>query len=239
MSTSTPSTAWVKAGLAALPLYGVLVGYATLKAQPDQTVDPDAWARFVASPSYLAEHIASNVLGPVIAIFGTLALGALLVSSRAPRLALSGTVLAVTGHILFMVPGTISTFGTPPIGAAYLDGHREVMALEFSPVLGLITAVALLLTVVGNTLLGLAIWRSGALPKWTGGLWIAATWIFYVLGAALGMATTGAALPTQPVGAVLMTISSAGIAWAVLRHRSGEPTADEPLVLSGEARHRS
>jgi hypothetical protein len=70
-------------------------------------------------------------------------------------------------------------------------------------------------------------------------LWIAATWTFYVLGAALGMATTGAALPTQPVGAVLMTISSAGIAWAVLRHRSGEPTAHEPLVLSGEAGHRS
>ena len=41
--------------------------------------------------------------------------------------------------------------------------------------------------------------------------------IFYVFGAFLGMATTGASLPTQPVGAVLMTVGSAWIAWTVLK----------------------
>ena len=153
-------------------------------------------------------------------IFGTLALGAFLAGLRTPRLALWGMVLAAAGQILFMVPGTISTFGTPPIGAAYLAGNRNVMALEFSGALGLITALALLLTLVGNILLGLAIWRSGVLPKWAGGLWIAATLVFYVLGAALGMATTNASLITQPIGGLLLAISGGWIAGAVLRRRS-------------------
>ena len=222
MYTTSPPTAWVKAGLVALPLYGLILGFTTLKPQPDQVADPEGWARFVSSTSYLVEHIVSNVVGPVLAIFGTFALGALLSHSRAPRLAVWGTVLAVAGQILFMVPGTISTFATPAIGAAYLSGNREVMALEFSPVLTAIIGVALLLAVSGNTILGLAIWRSGILPKWAGVMWIAAAVIFYVLGAFLGMATTGASLPTQPVGAVLMTVSSAWIAWTAFRHRPAQ-----------------
>jgi hypothetical protein len=135
-------------------------------------------------------------------------------------------VLAVAGQILFMVPGTISTFGTPPIGSAYLAGNRDVMALEFSGALGSIIVLALLLTLVGNILLGVAIWRSGVLPKWAGGLWIAATLVFYVFGAALGMATINASLITQPIGGLLLAISGGWIAWAVLRRRSALQTAD-------------
>src|SRR5690349_18542613 len=40
MSTTSPTTGWIKAGLVALPLYGLLVGYATLTPQPDQTTAP-------------------------------------------------------------------------------------------------------------------------------------------------------------------------------------------------------
>ena len=134
-------------------------------------------------------------------------------------------VLAVTGHILFTVPGAISTFATPPIGAAYLAGNRDVMSLEFSPVVTAIIALGLLLAVTGNMLLSVAIWRSGTLPRWAGLIWAAATLIFYVLGAALGMATTGASLPTQPIGALLMAISGAWIAWSAFRHDTDTDTA--------------
>ena len=213
----TPAAGWIRAGLFALPVYGLLTAYATLEPQPDQVSDPDGWARFVSSTSYLASHIVGNVLGTTLAIFGTFALGAFLVTSRAPRLALSGMVLAVAGHILFTVPGAISTFATPAIGTAYLAGNRDVMALEFPPVMTAILALGLLLAVVGNTILGIAIWRSGTLPRWAGLIWLVGTLIFYVLGAALGMATTGASLPTQPVGAALLAISGAWIAWAALR----------------------
>jgi hypothetical protein len=234
MSTTSPSAAWNTTGLVALPVYGLILGFTTRKPQPDGALDPEGWARFVSQSTYLMEHIASSILGAVLVIFGTLALGAILSRSRAPRLALWGTVLAATGQVLFMVPGTISTFATPAIGGAYLSGNREVMTIEFSPLLTLITGVALLLTVAGNIILGLAIWRSGVLAKWAGLLWIIGTLVFYVLGAFLGMATTGASLPTQPVGAVLMAISSGWIAWTVLSSRATQsgtdpyPAADRP-----------
>jgi hypothetical protein len=89
----------------------------------------------------------------------------------------------------------------------------------------LIIVLALILTLVGNILLGLAIWRSGVLPKWAGGLWIAATLVFYVLGAALGMATTNASLITQPIGGLLLAISGGWIAWTVLRRGSALQSA--------------
>ena len=111
----------------------------------------------------------------------------------------------------------LSAFATPAIGAAYVDGNRDVMALEFSPVMTAILVLGLLLAVIGNTILGVAIWRSGTLPRWAGVIWIVGTLIFYVLGAAFGMATTGASLPTQPVGAALLAISGAWIAWTALR----------------------
>ena len=213
----TPTAGWIRVGLFALPVYGLLIAYSTLKPQPDQVADPEGWARFVSSTSYLVGHVLGNVLGTALVIFGTFALGALLAASRAPRLGLWGMVLSITGYVLFTIPGVISTFATPPIGAAYLAGNRQVMSLEFSPILTVITLLALLLAVIGNGLLSVAIWRSGILPRWAGVIWAAATLIFYVLGFALGMATTGASLPTQPIGAALMAIAGAWIAWAGYR----------------------
>jgi uncharacterized protein DUF4386 len=232
MSTTSPATAWIRAGLVALPVYGLVVGYATLKPQPDPTSNPEAWAQFVSSRSYLLEHLASGLVGAVLAIFGTFALGSLLADSRAGRSALWGTVLAVAGHILFLAPATISTFATPAIGAAYLGGNREVITLAFSPVLTAVFGIALLLAVVGNVVLGLAIWRSGVLPRWAGLIWIAAALVFYAFGAFLGMATTGASLPTQPVGGLLMAVSSGWIAWSVLRSHSAPDRTERDLTAS-------
>ena len=210
----TPAAGWIRAGLFALPAYGILTVWATLEPQPDQVSDPESWARFVGSTSYLVSHLVGSIGGTVLAIFGTFALGAELASSRSPRLALTGMTLAVAAHALFVVPGAISAFATPAIGRAYLAGNTEVMALEFPPVMTAILALGLLLALVGNVLLGVAVWRSGTLPRWAGALWIAGVFIFYVLGAVLGMATTGASLPTQPIGAALMALSGGWMAWA-------------------------
>ena len=227
----TPTAGWIRVGLLALPLYGLLIAYSTLKPQPDQVADPEGWARFVSSTSYLVGHVLGNVLGTALVIFGTFALGALLATSRAPRLGLWGMVLSITGYLLFTIPGVISSFATPPIGAAYLAGNREVMSLEFSPTLTLITLLALLLAVIGNGLLRVAIWRSGILPRWAGVIWAAATLVFYVLGFALGMATTGASLPTQPIGAALLAIAGAGIAWAGYR-LLGDPSRNADMAVA-------
>ena len=83
----------------------------------------------------------------------------------------------------------------------------------------IVTLLALVLTVTGNIILGIAAAKSGIVPPWAGIVWAAATVIFYLLGFALGVATTGASLLTQPVGAALLAVSGAAMAWAAARQR--------------------
>jgi hypothetical protein len=77
--------------------------------------------------------------------------------------------------------------------------------------------VSVLLQFVGNVILGVAVWRSGILPKWAGALWAFAPVLMYVFGLAYAM-TIGAQAtpPTVPAGAVLLAISGAWIALSVL-----------------------
>lgn len=114
-------------GLMALPLYGILTFWSTLDPQPDQSKDPEAWAHFVSTPSYLMSHLFGSVGGTICAIFGVFALGAYLANSRAGRLGMIATVMTALGQALFLVIGGISTFATPAIGQAYLEGTKDVM----------------------------------------------------------------------------------------------------------------
>ena len=208
----------------ALPLSAVLLALGTLTPQPDQASDPDGWARFVTSTSYLASHIATNLAGAALGILGTFAL-TVLIAGRTPRLAPTGMLLSVTGQVLFSVPAVVSTFVTPAIGQAYLQGSQAVMALELPAAMTVITMLALLLTVAGNIILGIAAARSGVVPRWAGIVWATATVIFYLLGFALGMATTGASLLTQPVGAALLALSGTAMARAAV-HRAHNGSTD-------------
>jgi hypothetical protein len=88
--------------------------------------------------------------------------------------------------------------------------------------MSVVFGLAILLLVVGNVLLGVAVWLSGTLPKWAGAIWVASALLFYVLGAVLGMATTGSSLLTQPVGGLLMVIGGGWIALSALRWLSAE-----------------
>jgi drug/metabolite transporter (DMT)-like permease len=89
------------------------------------------------------------------------------------------------------------------------------------------------LAFVGNVLLGVAVWRSGVLPRWAGALWAAGTVFMYPFGlvyeATIGPASTP---PTVLVGALLLVIGGAWMAWSVLRHPSTETVgvAAQPSV---------
>ena len=74
---SAPNTLnWIRVGLLALPIYGVLTAWSTLDPQPDSGKHPEAWSRFVGSTSYLVDHIIGAIGGTVLAILGVFALGA-------------------------------------------------------------------------------------------------------------------------------------------------------------------
>ena len=224
---STPNiTRWIGIGLLCLPLYGVLTFFSALNPQPDPNTHYDAWARYVTTDIYVLKHLFLSVLGTILSIFGTIALGAYLTRSRAGRLGLVAMVITVFGSALFLTIGGVSTFSAPEQGQMHLEGIEGYR--EMSPILATYAQLATLglgtlILLVGNVLLGLAVWRSGILPKWAGALWAAAAVTMLLLGMVY-MMTIGAAStpPTVPVGAVLLVIGGAWMAWSVLRQPSAE-----------------
>lgn len=215
---------WIGIGLLGLPLYGVLTFFSSLDPQPDPSTHYEAWARFVTTDGYVLKHLLLSVLGIVFVIFGTFALGAYLTRSRAGRMGLWAMVIAIFGHALFLTIGGVSTFSAPWEGQIVLAGMEEINELPTILANTLQTAtfgVSILLGFVGNVLLGVAVWRSGILPKWAGALWAAAPVLMYVFGLVYAM-TIGAQAtpPTVPAGAVLLAIGGAWMAWSVLSRPS-------------------
>lgn len=218
--SATNISRWIGIGLLGLPIYGVLTFWSTLEPQPDQARDPEAWAQFVSTPSYLVSHLFGSIGGTIFAILGIFALGTYLVGSRAARMGLVAAIMTIVGHALFLVIGGISTFATPAIGQAYLEGTKGVIGVQFPSAMMPTFLLGILLALVGSVLLGVAVWRSGTLPKWAGAVWIVSAVMFYVLGVVLGQATTGASLVTQPIASLLVVFSGGWIAWSALRRPS-------------------
>jgi hypothetical protein len=213
-------------GLLCLPIYGVLTFFSSLNPQPDPNTHYEAWARYVTTDFYLLKHLFASGLGLILVIFGTIALGAYLTTSRAGRMGLVGMVITVFGTLLFLMIGGLSIFAVPKEGQAFLAGIEEYAKLPtiladtaLLPTMG----VGVLLMLVGNVLLGVAVWRSGTLPKWAGALWVAGS-ALPLLGQIYIILPIGAnsTPPTVPAGAVLLVIGGAWMAYSVLRGPSAE-----------------
>jgi hypothetical protein len=86
---------------------------------------------------------------------------------------------------------------------------------------------ALVLGFVGNVLLGVAVWRSRILPRWTAAAWIVAALLMYPFGLLVAAAVTGSTPPTVLVGALLIAVGGGWIAWSVQR---GDTRAELPLL---------
>jgi hypothetical protein len=87
-TTAPVAAAWIRTGLVGLPLYGVLTLWAAREPQPNPDEEYEAWSRFVTAPEYVLTHVLGSGLGLIFVIFGTFALGAYLLRTRAARLAL-------------------------------------------------------------------------------------------------------------------------------------------------------
>jgi hypothetical protein len=217
-------TKWIGIGLLGLPLYGVLTFFSSLNPQPDPNTHYDAWARFVTTDFYVLKHLFASILGTILVIFGTFALGAYLATSRAGRMGLTAMVVAVLGTALFLTVGGVSTFAVPEQGQAHvlgIDEYRDMPDILAETVMLATMGVGMLLMLVGNVLLGVAVWRSGTLPKWAGALWIAGS-ALPLLGMVYALLPIGAdrTPPTVPIGAVLLVIGGAWMAWSVLSRPS-------------------
>jgi hypothetical protein len=222
----TNTTRWIGIGLLGLPLYGALTFFSSLDPQPDPNTHYEAFSRFVTTNGYVLKHLFLTILGTIFGIFGSIALGAYLSRSRAGRMGLAGMAITVLGYSLFLTWGGVSTFATPQEGQAYLAGIEEFHKLPSilaNTLQSATVVVSILLGFVGNVLLGVAVWRSGILPKWAGALWAFAPVLMYIFGLVYALTIgANATPPTVPAGAVLLVISGAWIAWSALSRPSVE-----------------
>src|SRR5919199_5176079 len=224
---SAPNTTrWIGAGLVGLPLYGALTFWSSLDPQPDPNTHYEAWAHFVTTNHYVVGHVLGSILGLILAIFGTFSLGAYLTRTRTGRLGLVAMVITVFGSTLFLPGMGVSAFAAPEEGQAYLAGIEEFRKLPWDFADTVFAATNLLMVVlifVGNVLLGVAVWRSGVLPRWAGALWAAGAVFMYPFGlvyeATIGPASTP---PTVLVGAALLVVGGGWIALGVLRRPFAE-----------------
>jgi hypothetical protein len=222
----TNTTRWIGIGLLGLPLYEALTFFSSIDPQPDPNTHLEAWSRYVTTNHYVLGHLLFSILGLILAIFGVFALGAYLARSRAGRLGLVAMVVTVMGFALFLPLQAVSTFSAPEEGQAVLAGVEEFEKLPpifANTIFALTSLVFIVLALVGNVLLGVAVWRSGTLPKWAGALWATANVLMYlslVYASTIGPASTP---PTVLVGAVVIVISGAWMAWSVLSRPSAAP----------------
>ena len=226
------TTKWIGIGLLGLPLYGLLTFWSSLDPQPDPNTHYEAWSRFVTTDHYVLSHVLGSGLGLILAIFGTFALGTHLATSRAGRLGLVAMVITVFGTALFLMPMGVSTFAAPEEGQAYLAGIEEFAKLPstFADIVFAATSLlVIVLLFVGNLLLGVAVWRSGTLPKWAGAIWAAAAVFMYPLGIVYAVAVLGvqSTPPTVLVGALLVVIGGGWMVWSVVRKPSSQVVGAE------------
>ena len=216
---------WIGIGLLGLPLYGGLTFWSSMDPQPDPDAHYEAWSRFVTTDHYVLSHLFGSTLGLIFAIFGTFALGAYLAGSRTGRLGLVAMVVTVLGTALFLPAMGVSTFAAPAEGQAYLAGIEGFSKLPNSyadAVFAATSLLTILLLFVGNVLLGVAIWRSGTLPRWAGALWAGAAVFMYPLGIVFAAVILGvqSTPPTVLLGAALIVISGGWMAVRILRRPS-------------------
>jgi hypothetical protein len=122
---STPNTTrWIGIGLLGLPLYGALTFWSSLDPQPDPNTHYEAWSRYVTTDHYVLTHVLGSILGLILAIFGTFALGAYLTRSRAGRMGLWAMVITVLGSALFLPGMGVSCLRRARGGTGLPGGNR-------------------------------------------------------------------------------------------------------------------
>ena len=227
----TNTGSWIRAGLLGLPLYGLLTLWASREPQPNPDTEYEAWARFVTTDEYVLTHVLGTGLGLILVIFGTFALSAHLARTRAGTSGLVAMVIAVFGQSIFLFFGGVSAFGSPLEGQAYLAGMNldDLPQSAAGNAQTIVLLIAILLCLVGNVLLGIAVWRSASLPRWAGALWVVAALLMYPFGIVLGALTTGATPVTVPIGAGLVTVAGGWMFWHLRSQASVAPVGERSL----------
>jgi hypothetical protein len=210
---------YARAGLWALPIYGLANLVGTLSSQPDYHKNFPAYASYIHTKSFLASHLVASILGTGIGLLGFTALLVYLASGRSPGIPVAGYVTTILGNMGMVAMFGVAAFAQPAIGNAFLAGHHDVIALNssvYGTAANLTASVGMALFFAGAILFAIAISRSRSLPRSAGIVFAVSVPIF-----AIG-SITGTALAT--IGALGEVVSAIWIARSASRTRSDART---------------
>jgi hypothetical protein len=165
----------IRAGAVALMLAGIALAPVSLGTTGVPTNQNIAFATGANSWGWRLAMLLALVY-QVALVFGSLALYVHLLHSRASRWAFAGFVVTVGCTILFVPMMGFAAFVVPAVGALIEAGHADAVAVmdqTFREPFAVVPFLAGILVNLGLILNGVAVWRSGTLPKWAGLLLIA------------------------------------------------------------------
>jgi hypothetical protein len=216
----------IRLGVLALPLAGLLalVGlYSNVKLGPGGIL-ASGDNRAIVSTGYFLSVFLGNVLALTILIFGVVALYAYLANSRQRALALGAMILSIVGIALILSRLGVIAYTVPALSRSFLNGNPEsirILDYIFAGPVGTIEDISVLFYSTGFILFGVAVWRSGVLPRWAG-----------VLMAVHAPLVSGPfTVVGSVVGALLALVGGGWIALSVLRSPPARTEAEaQPRV---------
>jgi hypothetical protein len=131
-------------------------------------------------------------------------------------------VSQLLGNALALIALGVFAFAVPALSRSFLEGNQESIIISdyiFEGPFRIIVTLALLLYLAGFILWGVAIWRSGVLPKWAGVL-VALHAPLLIFGPVSVVGTV--------VGAVFALVGGGWIALSVLQSSSPAQMQAEP-----------
>lgn len=213
-----PAATRIRLGLAALAVYGVLIAGSIIVRGPfvDPSVSPEPFARVAGSPRFVAYSLVST-LAVFVGVYGFLALYALLANAggAVERAAFRGLVLSLGLVLLLPILG-VDAFAGPALAVFYRQDAQR--AVDLARALGsgwylLTVLLQALLYCAGSYFFGMAIWRSGTLPRWVG--------LFFILQGPMTQFVPLVSYAAEILGGLLLAASTVWIASASSPRRAG------------------
>jgi hypothetical protein len=200
----------LRLGMVAVALSGVVTAAMIVVRGPfvDPSYTPELFAQFGGSVRWIVYSL-GTMLGVLLGVYAFLALYAYLArSNRAvARLAFWGMIFNI-GLILLLPALGVYAFAGPPVADLYARDPQRAVALSTdfgsAAYLGTVFLQAIAYC-VGSLLFGIAIWRSGTLPRWAG--------VFFFLQAPLIQFVPLISYPGEIIGALMLAVANVWIAW--------------------------
>jgi hypothetical protein len=168
-------------------VFGSLLGIVGLLIRgpvPLPNTDVETWAQVATGSSYFLAQVLT-IFAYVVPYFGFWAIYACLATNeKVEKLAFWGFMSSIIGTSLAIATLGVFSFVSPLLAERYLQGDVQLPEIITQVATGQPAVINFLggtIYLLGTALLGLAIWRSGELPKWSG-LLIALHGLFLVVG---------------------------------------------------------